>query len=250
MRDKTQKYLKIAGIVLIFLLYFHFLIFNQVQERGILKAEEKRLQLENQGYEEKLEGLKHSEEIIEYLEIEAQLVESKLKHDLTDGAFLVNLTEKVNKEKLKMVSYINSPMEDFEDFYALPARLTLVGNYRGVMNVLNYMEYQPNMTQIQDLVIKRLEESEIEKYYGTKENYGLLRERVLVERDPSTVLPGESPFEEIEITRAIEVNLEELFCGRVIAECTYILYTVPTPEAKIQLENIQNWKTGNPNPFR
>ncbi|MDD4343561.1 MAG: hypothetical protein PHH19_04245, partial [Eubacteriales bacterium] len=152
---------------------------------------------------------------------------------------------------LILASYAVSPVEDFESFYALPSRLTLVGNYRGVMNVLNYMEYQPNMTQIQDLVIRKLEEEEeIETYYGTAEELGTLTETILVERDPSTVLPGESPYEEIEITRAIEVDLMEMFNGRVIAECTYVLYTVPTPEAKIQLQNIKSWKTGNQNPFR
>ena len=250
MSDKRLKYLKIAGITLLVVLYLYFLIFNQLQHRAILKEEEKGLIEVNQAYEKKLEGLDNTEEILIYLEEEAVLVEEKLKHDLRDGAFLVKLTEKITKEKIIMGSYSISPVQDFQSFYALPGKITLVGNYRGVMNVLNYMEYQPNMTQIQDLTIKYLEEDEIEIYYGSGEDFGLLTESILVERDPATVLPGESPYEEVQITRAVEVNLEELFSGRVIAECTYVLYTIPTPQAKIELNNIQNWRTGNLNPFQ
>jgi hypothetical protein len=251
MREKIIKYSKIAGIVLLAALYLYFLIFNQFQSGSGFKSELERIQEENSNLEKRLSQLEDSEAILKSLEAEAFLVEEKLNHDLSDGAFLVNLTEKITKEKLILASYAVSPVEDFESFYALPSRLTLVGNYRGVMNVLNYMEYQPNMTQIQDLVIRKLEEEkEIETYYGTAEELGTLTETILVERDPSTVLPGESPYEEIEITRAIEVDLMEMFNGRVIAECTYVLYTVPTPEAKIQLQNIKSWKTGNQNPFR
>lgn len=250
MTDKRLKYLKIAGLTFILAFYLYFLIFSQLQDNIILKREEKRLIEENLAYAERLEGLKNTEEILTYLEKEALLVEEKLKHDLRDGAFLVNLTEKISKEKLILASYSISPVQDFQSFYALPGKITLVGNYRGVMNVLNYMEYQPNMTQIQDITIKDMEENEIEMYYGSGEDFGLLTDKILVERDPATVLPGESPYEEVEITRFIEVNLDELFSGRVIAECTYVLYTIPSPQAKIELNNIQNWRTGNPNPFQ
>jgi len=250
MREKLTKYLKIAGIIVIIALYSFFLIYNQLQDTSILKSEVETLEEENQNLENRIKELKNSEEILHYLEEEANLVEEKLGHDLSDGAFLVKLTEKITKEKLILASYAVKPIEDFESFYALPSELTLVGNYRGVMNVLNYMEYQPNMTQVQDLTIRKLDdEDEIAEYYGTAEELGTLTERVLVERDPQTVLPGESPYEEIEITRAIEVNPIEMFDGNVIAECTYVLYTLPTPEAKIQLENIQSWNIGNRNPF-
>lgn len=251
MREKIIKYLKIGGIILLFALYLYFLIFNQFQSKTFFQSETEKILDENNNLEKRLSQLKDSEAILSTLETEAKLVEEKLNHNLSDGAFLVNLTEKITKENLILASYVVSPIEDFDSFYALPSRLTLVGNYRGVMNVLNYMEYQPNMTQIQDLVIRKLEEEdEIETYYGTAEELGTLTETVLVERDPATVLPGESPYEEIEITRSIEVDLMELFNGKVVAECTYVLYTVPTPEAKIQLQNIKSWRTGNQNPFR
>lgn len=250
MREKLKKYLIIAAVIVLAGLYLFFFIYSQFQSRGLIMDDKTKIIEENRGLERRLKELKNNEEILVFLETEAELVQEKLKHDLKDGAFLVNLTEKISSERLIMASYSVSKMEDFGSFYALPSRLTLVGNYRGVMNVLNYMEYQPNMTQIQDLTIRKLEEKdEIEQYYGTAEEIGKLTERVLVERDPLTVLPGESPYEEIEITRAVEVNLTELFDGRVVAECTYVLYTVPTPEAKIQLQNIQSWRTGNLNPF-
>ncbi len=250
MRERILKYLKIGGIVLLFSLYLYFLIFGQFQKGTFFKSEKEKIQKENRNLEKRLTILKDSEAILNSLETEAELVEEKLNHDLSDGAFLVNLTEKITKENLILASYQVSSVEDFESFYALPSKITLVGNCRGVMNVLNYMEYQPNMTQVQDLVIRKLEEEEeIKTYYGTAEDLGTLTERVLVERDPVTVLPGESPYEEIEITRSIQIDLVEMFNGRVVAECTYVLYTVPTPEVKIQLQNIQSWRTGNSNPF-
>lgn len=249
MSEKILKHLKVAGLVVIFALYLYFIVFNLFQDRSFLKGEEKRLVEENQAYEERLEGLNDTEKILDFLLQEAELVEEKLKYDLQDGAFLVNFTEKITKEKLLMPSYVIYPPQDFGSFYALPGRVTLVGNYRGVMNVLNYMEYQPNMTQVQDLVIRELENEDIEKYYGSEDDFNQLTEWVLVERDPATVLPGESPYEEVEITRAIEVNIDELFTGKVVAECTYVLYTIPSPEAKINLKNIQKWNTGNLNPF-
>lgn len=250
MNPRVKKYLLLFAVIVFATFYIYFLLFGFQKSKGDLLSQKSNLIQQNKLLEQKISDLQSSEDQLELLRKEVVYIHEKLNHDLSDGAFLVNLTEKVRKEGLIMASYITEPIEDLGSFYALPGRVTLVGNYRGIMNTLNYMEFQPNMTQIQDLTIRKLEdEGELSQYYGSAEEIGLLTERVLAERDPATVLPGESPYEEIEITRSLDVDLIELFDGRVVAECVYILYTLPTPEAKIQLQNIQNWQTGNSNPF-
>lgn len=251
MNARVKKYLILFAAVVFFTFYAYFMLFGMQKAKTELVSEKANLIQQNKLLEQEINELESNEQELDILRGEVALIQEKLNHDLSDGAFLVNLTEKVKKEGLIMASYITESIEDLGSFYALPGKVTLVGNYRGVMNTLNYMEFQANMTQVQDLSIRKLEEEgEISQYYGSAEEIGRLTERVLVERDPATVLPGESPYEEIEITRVVDVNLTELFDGRVVAECVYILYTVPTPEAKIQLQNIQNWQTGNSNPFQ
>ncbi len=250
MKPKMKKFLLILVVVIACVFYIYFVLFGFQKTKTDLLSQKASLIQENKLLEQAISDLKSSENQLGLLREEVAHIQEKLNHDLSDGAFLVNLTEKVKKEGLIMASYTTDPIEDLGSFYALPGKVTLVGNYRGVMNTLNYMEFQPNMTQIQDLTIRKLEEEgELAQYFGSAEELGLLTERILAERDPATVLPGESPYEEIEITRVLDINLTELFDGRVMAECVYILYTVPTPEAKIQLQNIQNWQTGNSNPF-
>lgn len=250
MKEKIKKYVKIAAIVLVLVLYGYFFIYQQLHENNILKSREADLLAENQRIEKEIKSLLDRASLIEILNAEIQDLENNLNHDLTDGANLVLFFEKMMQQNVVLGEYITNPTQEFSTFRALPLELRMAGNYRAVMNILHYLEYQPNMTQLQDVFIRAFNYPEdVERYVVKEEDLTNLSEWVLVERDPATVLPGESPFEEVLITREIEVSLNELFKGYVVAEFTLVFYTTPDPEAKVHLDSVRDWPVSNPNPF-
>ena len=249
MKERMKEILKIFLVVLLLAAYGWFALYSQWQEGRYLRTQELQMQDSNNALQARIGEIRQKESQLPVLEEEVELLQSKLNHDLSDGAFLVKLLEKIRQENTILASYKMGDVVDLGKVYALPLEMKMAGDYRSVMGILNYLEYQPNLTQVQKLRLEVPGEEQLAAYYGTREELGTRTEWVLVERDPATVLPGESPFEELLITRIAEVDLREMFKGTVEAELLVVLYTVPTPEAKIQLENIRRWDLGSGNPF-
>ena len=73
--------------------------------------------------------------------------------EMRDGLFLVNFGLKLNEQRVGLVSFIPKEIIDQKIYLVLPIEIVLRGDYLNVIELLDFLENQSNLTEINNLTI-------------------------------------------------------------------------------------------------
>lgn len=226
--------------------YALFFLYKPLMEYFDFHNEISGLEEANELSEREIKELTNQKELLDKNNQKITILKNKLKYDFEDGAFLIRFSQKLSEQNVELMGYSINDEEKFKFFTARPIDIELAGEYNSVLNVVNYLESQKNMTQVQEIEMSQGARDES----NTIDSEKLVSETVLVERDPLAVLPGESLYEEVEVLRTLDAETEEkLFDGFVDAKISLVIYTINKPEDKLEAGDIESWKIGKDNPF-
>lgn len=132
---------------------------------------------------------------------------SKFSTNMQDGLLLVQFSRQMGQEKVLLNKYKPLEIDDRKTLLVLPIELELAGQYPQMVNILDFLENQANLTEIRQLQLAEEQDQQ--------DNNG-------------------------------EISLSE---GRVIAKLLLMVYSQPTAQGRLVLEDMRNWNFGKTNPF-
>ncbi len=154
--------------------------------------------------------IKEEKELLITCQEELERARSQFNTDMKDGLFLVEFSRKLAQKEVLLNFFEPQDIIDQQTVLVLPVDLKLDGNYRRVVEVIDDLENQSNVTTIGDLKFHRMEK---------------------------------------ELESETDERVQSLTKGTVEVELLLYIYSLPTPEGRLFLDDIKNWKFGRDNPF-
>ncbi|AEF95009.1 Fimbrial assembly family protein [Desulfotomaculum nigrificans CO-1-SRB] len=140
-------------------------------------------------------------------------VNKRFSTDMQDGLFIVSLSRKLKAEHVNLTLFRPLDVQEKESYYILPVEMELTGDYNRLIAVIDFLENQANLTELREISFEAL--------------------------TPQGESSSENPF----ITQSI------LAQGDVTAKFILMIFSQHSPQGKLYLEDIKNWRFGRENPF-
>lgn len=128
---------------------------------------------------------------------------------MQDGLFLVKFSRKLKQERVSLHKFKPLDIAYRQTVLVLPVQVEMIGEYPHIINMLDFLENQANLTEISYLLLEGLKPDEESAAYGVFRAKGVVR-----------------------------------------AKCLLLIYSQPTPQGRLALEDIKNWNFGKLNPFK
>lgn len=148
-----------------------------------------------------------------------QTLQSKFAANYKDGQFLVELARRIKEEKVIFTSCRALPIAGYQDYYALPLEFELVGDYNSIRTILSYLENQPNLTELRNILL-------------------------------TSLLPQEKAGDQM-YNKNPEMTEQTLTfpSGHIMASYTLVIYFSDSGEGNLLAEEVNSWNFGRDNPF-
>lgn len=175
-------------------------------------------------YENKILEMPVLQETLNSLNNEINVKSKILAHNMEDGMFLIGLSNLMKQLDVDMVDYSVHEYLPYQTFYAIPTTITVRGDYKNIREIMHYMEFQKNMTQILNYDVK----SYIE------------------DKDSNT-----QPIVDSERNEMInQIDVKPKNKGIVEATFNFIMYSSEYPKIELNNSDFSNWNPGKYNPFK
>lgn len=284
-REITLKESLIAvGILLSIFAYVFLFLYPKYSEYKATKQNVDTANSELSSYQGKLDRMPELEESLAAAKSELIVKSRSLNHDMMDGLFLIGLDKQLKNVDVDLIEYTPQDTIKYETFYAIPAIITLRGNYKNIREIIYYLEEQKNITQVLDYsmesYIEPLRETlgggyssdfkkqpvDINKVYWTIDSHLYHSTESCPNLKNSTGILASGPLKESDKTVADTTcvasgsdlannNTQTIVAstpkskGDVTATFKFIMYTSENPKLDLDVDDSNNWKPGKYNPF-
>lgn len=223
-----KNILIILLVFVVILVYGFYIIYPKYNQYVSVKSEIETIKSELKKYKDKVKNIPQLKNNYVSINTKVKKMNSQLSHNMEDGMFLIGLNKNINKLGLELKSYSIGDVIKYETFYAIPATISLKGDYVKIKHIMSYMEEQNNMTQILDFKLNL----------------------VPVEIPEPQIIPEEKDEEGnvIKPETIIQPDVHKN-TGNVDAVFKFIMYSSNDPYAVLDYDNSSLWKQGKINPF-
>ncbi len=142
-----------------------------------------------------------------------------LDTEMRDGQFIIQLSRVTEKNQVIVRKFKPLNIIDSKHFIVLPVEIELRGLFPQVSAVINYLENLPNLSELRDVQINRY----------------------IPENAAAQSPPGGDGILSYVMPAAPD--------GTVTVNMTLLIYSRPTPAARLEMEEVIRWSLGRPNPF-
>ncbi|WP_333870606.1 type 4a pilus biogenesis protein PilO [Desulforamulus putei] len=209
-----------------------FVLFPQIKEYRTAQELVVERKEEINHLKEKSRNLEKEIKALEKTKDQFREVNKKFATNMQDGLFIVNLDRKLKAENVAVGTFRPLEIQKEESYYVLPVEMIMAGEYNKVISVMDFLENQVNLTELRDIRIINAGELNNNKDEATSGGSGNKNS-------------WEDSFSVTDILALIGAHE-----GYVGAKFILMIYSQPTPEGRLVLEDIKKWKFGRENPFK
>lgn len=200
---------------------YHFLLGPQIKAYQDKAARLKEARAMFAHLDAQAGALKLETAALEQAQARLKKLLDKFSTQMQDGLFLVQFGRQAEKNGVQIRKFKPLDPVDFGYISVLPVEIELRGTYPSIISVINYLENVANLTEIRNLKFQA------DTQQTTKSN----------RQEAATV--GSAVYE----TQAAPLP------ETITASMLLLIYSQPSPEGRMQLEEIKKWSAGRPNPF-
>ncbi|MEW6425580.1 MAG: type 4a pilus biogenesis protein PilO [Bacillota bacterium] len=218
--DKKSKAILMLFLLLV-LIYagYRFVLMPQIQVYQKTKTELGEARALISRLSSRASSLEEEEAALERVRKRSAELNTRFDTEMRDGQFLIQLSRITEENQVLVLKFKPLAIVDKGYVLVLPVEIELRGLFPQVAAVIGYLENLPNLSELRNVQVTRYESENAADQYPPGAD-GLS-------------LSAPSPVPD----------------GTVTASMTLLLYSRPTPTARLQMEEVRRWALGRPNPF-